>query len=294
MTVQLVLNALPGAYAVTRRAQGAPVPDWVQGEGVVSITQAPDETSILCLEDRVPATEQSSGGWQAVQVSNLVDLDVPGVVLAAVEPISRAGLGVFVTSTFDRDYLLVRAAESLSAQIAWIAAGHQFSDKGVTYRMATAADGPSLAQLHFEVWQDTYAKIAPPEVRLALNLAHRTRYWTSRLAGTGKTVVAMQGDQIIGLCALSQSADEIDHLYLSKSARGHGTGAHLLALARRLAGVAGHGRVKLAVVQANTAAVGFYTAQQGQVMDRVRDKGPLWKSDNLIFAWPVTDTTASA
>ena len=98
MTVQLVLNALPGTYAVTRRAPDMPVPDWAQGKGLVSITQAPDETSILCLEDCVPTIEQSSGGWQAVQVSNLVELDVPGVVLAAVQPISQAGLGVFVTS----------------------------------------------------------------------------------------------------------------------------------------------------------------------------------------------------
>ncbi|MBO9449125.1 GNAT family N-acetyltransferase [Tropicibacter sp. R16_0] len=287
MTVQLVLNALPGAYAVTRRAPDMPVPDWAQGEGLVSITQASDETSILCREDRVPGTEQCSGGWRAVQVSNLVDLDVPGVVLSAVQPISQAGLGVFVTSTFDRDYLLVRAAEDVAAQIAWIRAGHHYCDGKVTYRLAVPSDGEALAQVHFETWQETYAKIAPPEVRLALNLAHRTRYWQARLETDAQTLVAEAGGRIIGLCALSGHAAEVDHLYVLKAARGAGVGAHLLQLARSFSANVGNTQVTLAVVKENTQAIGFYAAQGGHVVAEKQDKGPLWKSDNLIFGWPV-------
>ncbi|SLN29178.1 Acetyltransferase (GNAT) family protein [Falsiruegeria litorea R37] len=294
MTVQLVLNALPGAYAVTRRARNMPVPDWAHGEGLVSVTQAPDETSILCLEDRVPAAEQCSGGWQAVQVSNLVDLDVPGVVLSAVQPISQAGLGIFVTSTFDRDYLLVRAAESIAARMAWITAGHHYCDGKVTYRLAMPSDGEALAQVHFETWQETYAKIAPPEVRLALNLAHRKRYWQARLETAAQTLVAEVGGRIIGLCALSGCAAEVDHLYVLNTARGAGVGAHLLRLARNFSATVGNTQVTLAVVKENTQAVGFYAAQGGRVVAEKQDKGPLWKSDNLIFGWPVAKQVATA
>lgn len=289
MTVQLVLNALPGAYAVTRRAPDLPVPDWAQGEGLLSVTQAPGETSILCLEDRVPATEQSSGGWQAVQVSNLVDLDVPGVVLSAVQPISQAGLGVFVTSTFDRDYLLVRAVESIAAQMAWIGADHHYCDGKVTYRLATPSDGEALAQVHFETWQETYAKIAPPEVRLALNLAHRKRYWQTRLETGAQTLVAESDGCVIGLCALSGCAAEVDHLYVLNTARGSGVGAHLLRLARNISAKVGNTQVTLAVVKENTQAIGFYAAQGGNVVAEQKDKGPLWKSDNLIFGWPAAN-----
>ncbi|WP_164658218.1 GNAT family N-acetyltransferase [Tropicibacter sp. Alg240-R139] len=285
MTVQLVLNALPGTYAVTRRAPETPVPDWVQGEGLVSVTQAPDETSILCLEARVPVTEQCSGGWHAVQVSNLVDLDVPGVVLTAVQPISRAGLGAFVTSTFDRDYLLVRKREAYAAQAAWIATGHHYCTAAVTYRLATSADNEALAQVHFETWQETYAKIAPPQVRLALNLAHRKRYWQTRLEGPAQALVAEMDGRIVGLCALSDCAGEIDHLYVVKSARGSGIGAHLLRLSQRLSSRAGNTQVTLAVVKENTQAVGFYAVQGGDIVAEKQDTGPLWKSDNLIFRW---------
>lgn len=285
MTVQLVLNALPGTYAVTRRAPDMPVPDWAQGKGLVSITQAPDETSILCLEDRVPTIEQSSGGWQAVQVSNLVELDVPGVVLAAVQSISQAGLGVFVTSTFDRDYLLVRASESIAAQSAWLAAGHHYCDGDVTYRLATPSDCEVLAQVHFETWQETYARIAPPEVRLALNLLHRKWYWQTRLETSAQTLVAETGGRIKGLCALTVCADAVDHLYVLNTARGGGIGAHLLRLAQSMSASAGNAQVTLDVVKENTQAIGFYRAQGGDILAEKQDKGPLWKSDNLIFGW---------
>jgi hypothetical protein len=44
--------------------------------------------------------------------------------LAAVSPISTAGLGVFVISTHLRDYLLVRTAELVRVHTALLAAGH--------------------------------------------------------------------------------------------------------------------------------------------------------------------------
>ncbi len=59
-----------------------------------------------------------------LRVDPLAALDDPGVVMAAVTPISTAGLGVFVISTHQRDYLLVRAAEMNRVRIALTDAGH--------------------------------------------------------------------------------------------------------------------------------------------------------------------------
>ena len=287
MTVQLLLNALPGTYAVSRRAPERGVPDWASGPGLVSVTQAPDETSILCLADRVPEGVETSDGWQAVQVSNLVDLDVPGVVLAAVRPVSEAGLGVFVTSTFDRDYLLVRAAQRHAAQAAWIMARHCYVDRGLTLRLAGRQEYEAVAALHFRVWQETYAKIAPPEVRLALNMVRRTTYWRDRLASGAQAVVVEQDGELIGLCALSDCAGEIEHLYVSKAARGAGLGRQLLQLGQAIAHQRGVQQVTLAVVKDNAPAVAFYAACGGDVIAERQDKGPLWLSDNLIYGWPL-------
>lgn len=289
----LLLTRLEGEYAITRRPAGAPLPRWHTGPGLVSVTQAPDETSILCLSDRVPEGETTARGWQAVRVETLAALDQPGVVLAAVEPVSRSGLGVFVTSTHDRDYLLVRAGQVARAEAAWIAEGHSVCEGGITLRRAGPQDAEALASLHFQVWQETYARIAPPEVRLALNKARRTAYWHDRLASEGGTVIALRGNETVGLTALSPSGvagfeecAEIDHLYVAASARRSGLGARLLGIARAQATQSGAPRLILAVVRENAAALTFYHAQGGAILAERKDKGPLWPSDNLILGWP--------
>lgn len=109
--MQLSFTQLDGGYAILRLPADAPLPAWADGPGVMSMTRAPDELSITCAEDVVPEEVERSGGWVALRVDTLADLDEPGVVLNAVRPISEAGFGVFVISTFLRDYLLVRRGE---------------------------------------------------------------------------------------------------------------------------------------------------------------------------------------
>ena len=55
------------------------------------------------------------------------------MVLSVVRPISEAGLGVFVISTFLRDYLLVRREELAHAKSLLAAAGHRVSPDGGDY-----------------------------------------------------------------------------------------------------------------------------------------------------------------
>ncbi|MCV2888598.1 GNAT family N-acetyltransferase [Ruegeria aquimaris] len=293
MTVHLALTALEGDYAVTRRAPGEALPYWIAGPGLLSVTQAPDEVSILCLADRVPAEEIAARGWQAVQVDTCAALDQPRVVLAAVEPVTRAGLGIFVTSTHDRDYLLVRAARIAQAEAAWLAAGHRVSRGGVTLRLAGPDDAEALACLHFRVWQETYARIAPPEVRLALTKARRLAYWRDRLAQGGATVIAERAGEAVALAALSPASDlegfgdamELNHLYVATEARRTGLGRRLLTIARAMAGAQDGRGLVLAVVRENQLALAFYAGQGGRVLAERRDKGPLWPSDNLILGW---------
>ncbi|NMM43190.1 ACT domain-containing protein [Rhodospirillaceae bacterium KN72] len=125
----LLLEPLPHGYSISKLTPGSPAPDWALGDGCVSVTAVEDETSIVCRSDRVPDGVARSDGWTAVKVTTLFELDEPGVVLAAVKPISQAGLGIFVLSTYYRDYILVRTAEMDRAVRLWTDAGHQIGDQ---------------------------------------------------------------------------------------------------------------------------------------------------------------------
>jgi len=120
--MELSFTRLNDAYAITKLDADAALPSWMNGPGLISMTRADDELSIVCRADRAPAG--SDKGWSALRVDMLAALDEPGVVLAAIKPISTAGLGVFVISTHLRDYLLVRESEIDRVQTVLEQAGH--------------------------------------------------------------------------------------------------------------------------------------------------------------------------
>nr|WP_240989269.1 ACT domain-containing protein [Salipiger mangrovisoli] len=124
---KLALVLLPQDHAILRLPADAPLPDWTGSDGCVSLTRAPDELSVVCPSGAVPEGTEGSFGWRAFRVETLAGLDEPGVVLAAVMPLSQAGLGVFVISTYLRDYLLVSGAQLERARTLLVAAGHRIA-----------------------------------------------------------------------------------------------------------------------------------------------------------------------
>jgi hypothetical protein len=120
--MKLSFTPLSGEYAITLLPALALLPNWADGVGLLNITRADDELSIVCLANRAP--DIADKGWTVLRIDTLAALDEPGVVMAAVSPISTAGLGVFVISTHQRDYVLVRATEVNRVKTALIEAGH--------------------------------------------------------------------------------------------------------------------------------------------------------------------------
>ena len=128
--VVLELTLLDGDYVICWLPPSSSVPSWVnEGEGFVNVSHCEDELSIVCRAEKVPTDIKQENGWAAIKLNNLLGLDEPGAVLSAVKPISSAGLGVFVISTFYRDYLLVRADQLDKVKDLMQEAGHQFTSK---------------------------------------------------------------------------------------------------------------------------------------------------------------------
>lgn len=120
----LLLRRLSGDYAVARLAAAARIPTWADGPGFVSISRSDDELSVTCLAARVPSAVRQDGPWACFKLAGPFAFDETGIVLAVVAPLSAAGLGVFVVSSFDGDHLLVKQADAAAAIAALTAAGH--------------------------------------------------------------------------------------------------------------------------------------------------------------------------
>lgn len=102
------LSILPEAVAVCRLAPDASVPAWARG-AFLSITRTADELSIACDDDAVPAGIQAERGWRVLKLEGPIPFEMTGVASALLAPLAAARISIFLISTYDTDYLLLRA-----------------------------------------------------------------------------------------------------------------------------------------------------------------------------------------
>jgi len=121
----LPLEVLPDTLAICRLPADAPVPAWAtRPAAFVTVSRTPDELSITTVQRQVPADVPCERDYRALRVRGTLPPDLVGILLSIAEPLAKAGLGIFAISTYDTDYVLVKARDLPAAVDALRAAGH--------------------------------------------------------------------------------------------------------------------------------------------------------------------------
>jgi hypothetical protein len=118
------LTVLPDTFAVCRLDAGAAVPAWATTGSFLSVTRTAEELSVVCLQSLVPDRVRCESDWRCLQLAGPIPFSTVGVLASLVQPLADAGISVFAVSTFDTDYLLVKAADLARAIDAWRQCGH--------------------------------------------------------------------------------------------------------------------------------------------------------------------------
>jgi hypothetical protein len=119
------LGVLAGRYAICRLDPTARIPEWATGGHLCSISRTPSELSIVCPEKQVPPAVACDRGWRVLEVGGPLDLATTGVVASITGPLAAAGISLFVVSTYDTDYVLVKDLALGEAVSALAARGHR-------------------------------------------------------------------------------------------------------------------------------------------------------------------------
>lgn len=149
---------------------------------------------------------------------------------------------------------------------------HPSAPDAVSLRPASSEEAAQIARIWREGWADAHLGNVPPELVEARTPQSFSTRAVDRLADT---IVATRSDEVVGFVMIE--GDQVDQLYLDRSARGAGIGSLLLDEAERVVRAAGHPSAWLAVATGNTAARRFYE-HHGWV-----DEGP------FVHAAPVPD-----
>lgn len=118
------LYALDDLYAIVRLEPDADIPAWARAGHFWSVTRSDSELSVVCRQDRVPADASAERGWCAFEVAGPLDFSLTGVVSSLVAPLADEQIPLFVVSTFETDYLLVREHDLSRSVTALTSAGH--------------------------------------------------------------------------------------------------------------------------------------------------------------------------
>ena len=122
--MNFTLNLLPTTLAICRPDPDAPIPDWVSGD-FVSITRTPDELSVVCDQQKVPQTVRAEHGWRCLKVAGPLGFSMVGVIAGLTTVLAEANISVFVVSSFDTDFVMVREADVEKAMEMLRDAGHE-------------------------------------------------------------------------------------------------------------------------------------------------------------------------
>jgi hypothetical protein len=120
----LTLSVLSETFTVCRFNPNDPIPTWAYMGNFYSITKTSEELSIICEEKFVPQNIKSEKSWKALKVEGPLDFALIGIMANLSGILGRGGISVFVVSTFDTDYILVKKEKLEIAKELLIAEGH--------------------------------------------------------------------------------------------------------------------------------------------------------------------------
>ena len=122
---RLPLELLADTLAICRLDAGAPVPKWAeQSSRFLTVSRTAEELSITTVQRAVPAEVPCERDYRALRVRGPLPLNLVGVLAAIADPLAEAGLSIFAISTYDTDYVLVKARDLDAALESLERAGH--------------------------------------------------------------------------------------------------------------------------------------------------------------------------
>jgi hypothetical protein len=122
----LPLEVLPDLLAVCRLPPDAALPEWATAPApFLTISRTTEELSITTLQTAVPPGVRCERDYRALRVRGTLPPDLVGILLSIAEPLAQAGLSIFAISTYDTDYVLVKARDLPAALDALRRAGHK-------------------------------------------------------------------------------------------------------------------------------------------------------------------------
>jgi uncharacterized protein len=119
------LQALPDTFVIHSLPDDAAIPSSVFSAPVYFIGKTSEELSIVVPDTIEVESDDSDSGWRALEILGPLSLSMVGIMAQIGSVLAAAKISIFVVSTFETDFFLVKQQDLQKAATALTADGYK-------------------------------------------------------------------------------------------------------------------------------------------------------------------------
>jgi uncharacterized protein len=122
------LTVLENKYSVYRFPINSELPDWIYSSDFYSVTRTKEELSVVTRQnDSAGDGIICNRDWRIIKIEGPLDFSILGIIAGISAVLSDRKISIFVISTYDTDYILVKQNDLSSAIDALMEKGYNIS-----------------------------------------------------------------------------------------------------------------------------------------------------------------------
>jgi hypothetical protein len=125
-STKIVLSILEETYIIHKLDQSTKLPEGLTDCEFYSLSNSQEELSLICPDQILIQSENSSPNWKCLKVAGPLDLKLTGILAGLSDTLEKAKISIFAISTFETDYLLIQKQVLETAKTALKSAGYKF------------------------------------------------------------------------------------------------------------------------------------------------------------------------
>ena len=125
-STKIVLSILEETYIIHKLDQSTKLPEGLTDCEFYSLSNSKEELSLVCPDQILIQSENSSPNWKCLKVAGPLDLKLTGILAGLSDTLEKAKISIFAISTFEMDYLLIQKQVLETAKTALKSAGYKF------------------------------------------------------------------------------------------------------------------------------------------------------------------------
>ena len=106
--MEINLTVTDGLYSIIKLPPEAAIPQWALESAFFSITKTGDELSVVAESGCAPKGLDADAGWRTLKIEGVLDFSLVGVIAGISSVLAENNISVFVVSTYNTDYILIK------------------------------------------------------------------------------------------------------------------------------------------------------------------------------------------